>query len=99
MHLYIEAIGFLTQLPQHSPVAELPNFNGRVGRESGRTEQKGERESNQSYLHHKVPSCVEGSLLQKLNVAPVPSSIQSRASLIRPNSLSGPTGARAKPEQ
>ena len=43
----------------------LPDFNGFAGRESGRTEQKGEGKNEQSYHHHKAPSCVGASLLQK----------------------------------
>src|SRR6476620_8766180 len=46
IHLYIEAIGLKVLNPVAAALTRrgLPDFNGRVGRESGRTEQKGEGE-------------------------------------------------------
>src|SRR6476659_8124745 len=60
MYAYIEAIGFEVLDPVTTALTGrgFPNINSWVGRESGRTGQKGEGESEQSYLHHKAPSCV-----------------------------------------
>ena len=50
MYAYIEAVGGEVLDPVTTALTGrgLSNFNGRLGRESGRTEQKGEGESEQS---------------------------------------------------
>jgi len=69
MHRYIEAIGFKVLNPVAATLTGrgLPDFNGRVGRESGRTEQKREGDSQQPYFHRKAPSFgyAELSLLRR----------------------------------